>query len=145
MLAALADPREEIRKSAVDRIFELRTNTELIAEKEVERKKEKKCPYKRQRLFIKPQLRYDSTDYIDAIDWETEVLHEPPYTISLKEEEIRVFYTTPLVLEISSHSVLTERTIRDVDELSTVTTSDLKRDGMIRAMHQYRKVKAEPK
>ena len=72
-------------------------------------------------------------------------MHEPPYTISLKEEEIRVFYTTPLVLEISSHSVLTERTIRDVDELSTVTTSDLKRDGMIRAMLQYRKAKAEPK
>ena len=50
-----------------------------------------------------------------------------------------------VVLEISSHSVLTERTIRDVDALSTVTTSDLKRDGMIRAMHQYRKAKGEPK
>ena len=92
-----------------------------------------------ERLFIKPELCYDSADYIDVIDWQTHIFHEPPYTISQTDEELKVYYTTPLHLDISSHSILTERTIRDVDMLSKATTSNSKRDGMIKALHENRK------
>ena len=82
----------------------------------------KKCQFKLQRVFMKPQLRYESGDYIDIIDWATEVLYKPPFTRSLADEENKSFYEKPLTLNITSHSVLTERTIRDIDALSTATT-----------------------
>lgn len=78
---------------------------------------------------------------MDVVDWETEVFYEPPYTLAMSDEELKLFYESPLTLDIPSHSVLTERTIRDVDTLSTVTTSSDKRDGMIRALHKHRENK----
>ena len=33
--------------------------------------------------------------------------------------------------------------IRDVDALSTATTSEAKRNGMIRALHKHQKIKKE--
>ena len=59
------------------------------------------------------------------------------------DKEIKSFYEKPLTLNIPSHSVLTERTIRDVDALSTATTSEAKRNSMIRALHKHRKIKKE--
>ena len=92
---------------------------------------------------MKLQLRYESEDNVDIIDWATGVLYEPPFTCSLADEEVKSFYEKPLTLNITSHSVLTERTIRDIDALSTATTSEEKRDGMIRALHKHRKIKQE--
>ena len=78
---------------------------------------------------------------MDVVDWETEVFYEPPYTLAMSDEELKLFYESPLTLDIPSHSVLMERTIRDVDTLSTVTTSSDKRDRMIRALHKHRENK----
>ena len=91
---------------------------------------------------MKLQLRYESEDNVDIIDWATGVLYEPPFTCSLADEEVKPFYEKPLTLNITSHSVQMER-IRDIDALSTATTSEEKRDGMIRALHKHRKIKQE--
>ena len=92
---------------------------------------------------MKLQLRYESVDNVDIIDWATGVLYEPPFTCSLADEEVKSSYEKPLTLNITSHSVVTERTIRDIDALSTATTSEEKRDGMIRALHKHHKIKQE--
>ena len=42
MLSALSDPREDVRRRAVTRILELRTDTKAISEKEAEMKKKEK-------------------------------------------------------------------------------------------------------
>ena len=61
----------------------------------------------------------------------TQCLHEPPYTQNLADHELENFVEIPLTLDISSHSISTERMIRDVDQVSTQTTSEEKRDGML--------------
>ena len=92
---------------------------------------------------MKLQLRYESEDNVDIIDWATGVLYEPPFTCSLADEEVKSFYEKPLTLNITSPSVVMERTICDIDALSTATTSEEKRDGMIRALHKHRKIKRD--
>ena len=74
----------------------------------------KKCSYKRQRIFIKPKVNYDAVTYTDVISWENQAIYEPPYTKEMNESQIREFITLPLNLSIVSHSVQTERMIREV-------------------------------
>ena len=90
---------------------------------------------------MKPQLNFNSHDYIGMINWENECLYEPPYTQHLDDDDLKKFELEPLQLDICSNSVLTERTIRDVDSVSSMSTSSVKRDGMIRAMHENRQKK----
>ena len=137
ILAALADKRKEIREKAVNRILAIR-NDEVVKETQLAFKQ---SSFKKQRVFIKPDLKYDSQDYVDIIDWENEALYEPPFTMSKQDAELESFISEPLVWSLSSHSVLTEQTIRDVDSLSSLTTSEEKRDGMIRVLHKERKEK----
>ena len=80
-------------------------------------------------------------DYPDIINWESDALLEPPYVTSHTNEELSTYYQNPLKLDISSHSVMTERAIRDVTSLATATTSYTKREGMIKALHQHRQRK----
>ena len=79
--------------------------------------------------------------YYEVIDWETEGLYEPPFTRTMSDEELKNFYTTPLVLNISSNSVLTERAIRTDNEVASMSTSANIREGMVRAIMQDRKSK----
>lgn len=133
--------QQEIREKAVNRILAIR-NDEVVKEKVKKTQLAfKQSSFKKQRVFIKPDLKYDSQDYVDIIDWENEALYEPPFTMSKQDAELESFISEPLVWSLSSHSVLTERTIRDVDSLSSLTTSEEKRDGMIRVLHKERKEK----
>ena len=68
LLAAVADSRQEIRSQAVEQILRIRHDerTKKLAEEEQLRlKKEKKCTFKRQRVFIKPAPNYGANDYIE--------------------------------------------------------------------------------
>ena len=68
-----------------------------------------KVPSKNHRVFIKPDLKYDSQDYVDIINWENEALYEPPFTMSKQDAELESFKSEPLVWSLSSHSALTEQ------------------------------------
>ena len=59
----------------------------------------------------------------------------------MSDEELKNFYTRPLVLNISSNSVLTERAIRTDNEVASMSTSANIREGMVRAIMQDRKSK----
>ena len=144
LLACLGDKRENVRQKSIDRILELRNDVDLkkkLHEQERQLKKAKKCMYKQQRLFIKPTLNYEAEDYVDCINWEKDAIHEPPYTRNMSDEELKGFTLQPLTLNIASNTVLTERSIRDMDNLSLATTSQEKQDGMIIALQESRKNK----
>ena len=64
---------------------------------------------------------------------------------SLNDDELKSFINNPLTLNISSHSVQTERAIRDVDSLAQACISEKKRDGMIRAQQKCRNEKKQKK
>ena len=55
------------------------------------------------------------------INWETQGFHEPPFTSDLTDGEICSFKDSPLSLEICSNSVATERMIRDVDKVASMS------------------------
>ena len=99
-------------------------------------KKQKKCSYKRERVFIKPRPNYDAEDYPELI---SAFLHEPPYTLMLTDDEIQAFQGQPLVLNIPSNSVQTKRTIRTMTEVVGKTADSDMRDGWIRAIEDDRK------
>ena len=144
LLAALADSRETRRKQAVDQILRIRNDEDFKAKAESEQKKlkqSKKCAYKKQRIFLKPNINYEAEDYLDVICWDTQAYFEPPYTKDMRDDEIRAFISEPLCLNVPSHSVLTERLIRDVDRIVSQSTSGEMRDGMMRSLLEERKQK----
>ena len=75
------------------------------------------------------------------INWETQAFYEPPFTSDLSDEDIYAFKASPLSLEICSNSVATERMIRDVDRVASMSTNDAVRDGMVRGILADRKDK----
>ena len=50
---------------------------------------------KQQRVFMKPELKFDSEDYIDIIDWESDGLFEPPFTMSIPDSYLLLFQNEP--------------------------------------------------
>ena len=92
LLSLLADERKHIRKHAVDRILSIR-NDEMIRQQackeQIELKKKKKCMFKKQRLFMKPVLNFQSQGYENVIDWQKHAILEPPFTKSLSDDEIK--------------------------------------------------------
>nr|CAI5869897.1 unnamed protein product [Callosobruchus analis] len=71
LVAMLADPRERIRRLAVNRIKKARINTS-----------------KELRVFKAPKLNFDADDYIDFTDLQNVNVTEPPITKALTIEEL---------------------------------------------------------
>ena len=63
----------------------------------------------------------------------------------MSDEELKAFSLQPLTLNIPSNTVLTECSIRDMDNLSLATTSQEKQDIMIIALHKSCKNKIKKK
>ena len=127
MLAALANDLQEVSDRAVKRILSLRNDSLVQAQAcdmDIQMKKKKKCSFKKQRPFVKQDLNF-----------------QPPYTKTFTDEEIESYKCNPLQLDLTSHSVITERTIRDITSVAQHSTSEEKKDGMIRALHKHRKTK----
>ena len=141
LLAMLSDSREEVRLRGVQEILKIRHDEEVRKARDKEQsefRKAKKCSYKRQRIFIKPIPNYEDDDYPDII---SSYLYEPPFTYTMSDDDIKVFQSQPLVIDISSNSVQTERCIRTMTEVVNQTTDGDKRDGWIRAIERDRKEK----
>ena len=70
------------------------------------------------KVFLKPQINYDANVYYNMIDWNEEGLYEPPFTKDFSDEELLEIEVKPVEINVSSNSVLTERTIRTVDQVA---------------------------
>ena len=144
LLSALSDPDIKVRQRAVEQILRIRHSEELKelkAKEQEEIKKEKKCTSKKQRVFVKPAIDYEAKNYLEVLSWETQVLYEPPFVQGMTDEEVKMYESKALSLCVPSHSVQTERTIRDVDRVSGKSTSEETRDGMVRSILADRKEK----
>ena len=144
LLSALSDEDRLVRKRAIDQILKIRNDESfkaLVKKDEVQLKKDKKCSYKKQRLFIKPTPNYKATNYLDMISWESQVNFEPPYTKDLSDSQVQAFLENSLDLNIPSHAVQTERVIWDVNQVAAKLISAEVRDGMIRSKITERKQK----
>ena len=90
-------------------------------------------------------LLFHALEYVDCIDWEKDAIHDPPYTRNMSDEELKAFSLQTLTLNIPSNTVLTERSIRDMDNLSLAITSQEKQYIMIIALEESYKNKIKKK
>ena len=101
-------------KRAVKRILELRNSPSLrkqIEKSQNQLKQQKKCPYKKRCVFVKPNLNFDCNDYTEITNWAVEAVFEPPYVKTLSNEDVQSFIENRLELDFSSHSIQVERAI----------------------------------
>ena len=104
LAAMLADDNIHVRKRAVKVILGIRSKSATI---------------RPVRNFKVPTLLYDAEHYYEMIDWEAEVLTEPPLTYRLSDDEIREVATEPLTFpSYNSHTQSIERAIKNVTNAS---------------------------
>ena len=59
-------PRKNIREKAVSQILKIRNDSKikaLVDQEQRKIKREKKCGFKQQRVFVKPKPNYEANDY----------------------------------------------------------------------------------
>jgi hypothetical protein len=119
LLAMVSDDRPEIRELGWRRIKNCRSaipSSESV------------------RVFKSPKVNFECKDYIDLIDWRTDVT-EPPLTMHFTDEEIenhienKELYQSP---KYPLHTQAVERNIKLVSEVSLLVCSQEARDGVIR-------------
>ena len=109
LVAMLAEEDDEsIRKQAVDGIIEIRKN------------KEHSCVERTDsglRLFKVPKLNWGAENYTQIIDWDLKDFCEPPITMKFSDDEIRRFYSVPMVIQnYPSQSQSVERAVKMVSD-----------------------------
>ena len=90
---------------------------------------------------MKPKLNYEATSYDEMIFWDLEGFYEPPFTENFNDDQLKEILTTPISVQVSSNSVLTERTIRTVDKVATKSSSVKIQEGMVKGIERDRKLK----
>ena len=171
LLAMCTDRDEAVRKEAVNKIRKLRDQyipiTENEAYSEVEEDGEKPhidedlliptddeaeedteaivkthdMPSKNIKKVILPKLKFHATNYHHVIDWDTELITEPPFLTSLSDEEVLGILEKPLsVPKWPNHTQSVERGIRVMTEACTEVAGYKARDGYIRQRLSSRRI-----
>ena len=92
------------------------------------------------RKYILPKINFKAYTYTELIDWETSQLSEPPFTLTLTNEQMTSLKDSPLdVLAYPCHTQAVERAIRLVSEASSSVIGHEAREGFIRQGIQARK------
>ena len=82
---------------------------------------------------------YKADDYIEfTAESESNLIYEPPFTKDHSKNELKQFIDAKLDLNICNNLVLTERTIRDMTDVATKSTSSEKREAMIYSIRRHR-------
>ena len=111
----------------------------LVEQEQNKIKRDKKCGYKRQQAFVKPKPNNEVDDYIEfTAESESNLIYEPPFTKDHSKNELKQFIDAKLDLNICNNLVLTERTIRDMTDVATKSTSSEKREAMIYSIRRHR-------
>lgn len=88
-----------------------------------------------------PQLKWRAKSYHTMIDWNKELVSEPPFIAKLTDDEIVNILDTPLVVpKWSNNTQSVERGIKLVSEACTAVTGKVERDGYIRQRIHSRKL-----
>ena len=69
------------------------------------------------RLFKAPKLNWGAENYTQIIDWDLKDFCEPPITMKFSDDEIRRFYSVPMVIQnYPSQSQSVERAVKMVSD-----------------------------
>lgn len=116
LLAMAADRHRQVRTQAVRTIQRCRQQP----------------PTGQVRPYILPRVRFSATTLPELINWEKELITEPPLTISLSAEDIDNIRTAPLqVACYPIHTVAVERTVRVVTEAASAVVGEEQRHGFV--------------
>ena len=122
--AMLCSEVEEERKSAVDKIVEIRGDGDEEVQRGDDSVRDRKTP----------NINENATKLADLIDWNVEAVTEPPLTCSLTTMEVRQFLDSPMAVPAwPSHTQSVERLVKRVTEASAHVFSHERRDGFIRS------------
>ena len=85
------------------------------------------------RKYILPKINFKAETYMELIDWETSQLSEPPFTLTMTNEQLTSLKDSPLeVPAYPCHTQAVERAIRLVTEASSSVIGHEAREGFIR-------------
>lgn len=90
------------------------------------------------RTFKVPSLNFDAEDYTDLIIWQYCEITEPPLTLNVSDEDLKVIVKNGLgtfqdIVKFPCHTQAVERCVKLVTEASSSVCGENKRDGFIRA------------
>ena len=128
ILSMISDKRPHVRKLGLLRIMKARGMKSSTAGI---------------RQFKIPVLNFESSDYIDMIDWQTCKLMEPPVTMKFSDEALKNMVDTGEVLgagKFPCHTQAVERYIKLVTEASAAVCGAESRDGYIQSRLASRKL-----
>ena len=123
LLAMLASPKAEERKTAVDVIFSIRVRGPLVWETNSGVR-----PFKREHHQVNMNATSLETLNINPL---TSSLTEPPTTRSLSGPDLLKFLEQPLQLDLPACSVAVERGVKEVTEAAIVCVDSEERDGLV--------------
>ena len=83
----------------------------------------------------------EATSARELIDWKSEKVYEPVFTIKMSIEDIKQLVTTPLQIPpFSLHTQSCERAVQEVSKASNEVYGETRRDGWVRARVAHREV-----
>ncbi|GBN92882.1 hypothetical protein AVEN_206234-1 [Araneus ventricosus] len=123
LLAMFVDEIERIRELGYRRILKAR---QIVPKK------------KTVRNFVPPKINFQASDYIEIINWNSNVVYPPPMLRDLSEDDIKSLInsdTTPIreIQKFPCHTQALERCTKLVTKTSNKVCRQDARDGYIRA------------
>ncbi|KAF0287675.1 hypothetical protein FJT64_013924 [Amphibalanus amphitrite] len=93
------------------------------------------------RPFKLPEINFEATHFTELIDWEQELVTEPPLLSELSGEELEAVAATPhSVPPYPVHTQAVERVVRTVTEASSKVLGEKARHGLITARLRHRRM-----
>ena len=131
LLAMISDKRQYVRELGLRRILkvrQLRTGSKSTL-----------------RQFSVSKLNFDANEYFQLIDWSETAITEPPLTMDVPEEDIKLFVkaggqSTIEFGRYPCHTQSVERCVKIVTEASLAVCGQLSRDGFIRTRLEGRRI-----
>lgn len=121
LIAMMLDDREVVRKLAIRRILAARNK--------------KKSGIVR-KFIVPSSFNLEAKDIIDLINWQEELVYEPPLTQTMSDDSLKDLLINPMEFEIPKfpcHTQAVERSVKMVTEASTEVFTAKRRDGLIHA------------
>lgn len=128
LLAMITDERKHIRELGLRRILKARSHRVAGIRK-----------------FKAPQLKYDSVDYFDLIDWPNTRITEPPLIAGISDHDITELVKNGETTMVDfprypCHTQAVERCVKIVTQASAAVCGQISRDGFIKSRLESRRI-----
>ena len=98
-------------------------------------------PQEEVRPYRLPAMNFSADSLTELVDWQTELVTEPPLTMALSDEEVTAIQSAPLeVAAYPVHTVAVERTVKAVTEAAAAVVGEERRHGFICSRLRHRQL-----